>query len=215
MHESGSTSEHLTVVDHPLVAHKISNLRRTDTDSASFRALCSEVTLLTAYEALRHLPTAEVEVETPLTTMQAPMLTGPAPALVGILRAGLVMVEAILTLVPQANVGHVGLQRDHDTHEPTEYYCKLPDALAERQVLLVDPMLATGGSAVHAIDVLLRAGATKVDLLSIIGCPEGVAAVHAQHPKTHITLAALDDGLNDDAYIVPGLGDAGDRIYGT
>ncbi len=208
-------SRTLNVVDHPLVAHKITMLRNADTEPGAFRSLCQEVTLLTAYEALRHLPTRSVEVTTPVTTTQSPLLDGPPPAIVGILRAGLVMVEAILTLIPHGRVGHLGLYRDPDTHEPVEYYCKLPDDLASREVLLVDPMLATGGSAVHALDVLNAAGAARVDLLSIIGCPEGVAAVHDRYPDTVITLAALDDRLNENAYIVPGLGDAGDRIYGT
>jgi uracil phosphoribosyltransferase len=208
-------SRKLTVVDHPLVAHKITKLRNKETDSSAFRSLCQEVTLLTAYEALRDLKTEPVEVETPITTTRSPLLAGPEPAIVGILRAGLVMVEAILTLIPHGRVGHLGLYRDPETHEPVEYYKKLPDRIAEREVLLVDPMLATGGSAIHALDVLAEAGATKVDLLSIIGCPEGVAAVHDRHPNTDITLAALDERLNEHAYIVPGLGDAGDRIYGT
>ena len=211
----GMAANDLTVVDHPLVAHKITMLRDRDTDSASFRTLCSEVTLLTAYEALRHLPTEPVEVTTPITTTLSPRLSGRAPAIVGILRAGLVMVEAILTLVPHGRVGHLGLYRDPESHQPVEYYKKLPDHIDEREVLLVDPMLATGGSAVHALDVLADAGATDVHLLSIIGCPEGVAAVHERYPGTRITVAALDERLNDHAYIVPGLGDAGDRIYGT
>ena len=211
----GAMTRKLTVVDHPLVAHKITKLRNKETDSSAFRALCQEVTLLTAYEALRHLRTEPVEVETPITTTHSPMLAGPEPAIVGILRAGLVMVEAILTLIPHGRVGHLGLYRDPETHAPVEYYKKLPDQIADREVLLVDPMLATGGSAVHALDVLTEAGATNVDLLSIIGCPEGVAAVHDRYPDTVITLAAMDERLNDHAYIVPGLGDAGDRIYGT
>jgi uracil phosphoribosyltransferase len=205
----------LTVVDHPLVAHKITMLRNEQTDSAAFRSLCGEITLLTAYEALRHLPTEPVSVKTPITTTESPMLAGPAPAIVGILRAGLVMVEAILTLIPHGRVGHLGLYRDPDTHAPVEYYKKLPENIEQREVLLVDPMLATGGSAIHALDVLADAGATDVHLLSIIGCPEGVAAVHERYPNTAITVAALDERLNEHAYIVPGLGDAGDRIYGT
>lgn len=205
----------LTVVDHPLVAHKITMLRNETTDSAQFRSLCQEVTLLTAYEALRHLTTEEVSVKTPVTMTRAPILAGPAPAIVGILRAGLVMVEAILTLLPHGRVGHLGLFRDPETHKPVEYYKKLPADIEGREILLVDPMLATGGSAVHALDVLSEAGCTNIHLLSIIGCPEGVEAVHKAHPTTQITLAALDEKLNDDAYIVPGLGDAGDRIYGT
>ena len=208
-------SERLTVVDHPLVSHKITMLRNINTSSDSFRSLCTEITLLTAYEALRHLPVESVTVETPITTTQSPMLAGPAPAVVGILRAGLVMVEAILTLIPHARVGHLGLFRDPDTHKPVEYYRKLPPDIAEREVLLVDPMLATGGSAVHALNILRDLGCRPAKLLSIIGCPEGVAAVHGEHPDVAITLAALDERLNDHAYIVPGLGDAGDRIYGT
>ncbi len=205
----------LTVIQHPLVSHKIARLRSTDTDPREFRALCQEVTLLTAYEGLRDLPTAPVEVTTPITTTIAQTLAGPAPAVVGILRAGLVMVDAILTLVPQALVGHVGMYRDPATHEPVEYYSKLPPDISEREVILVDPMLATGGSAVAALDKLTSVGCTKIRLLSIIACPEGVAAVHDRHPEVHITVAALDERLNDHAYIVPGLGDAGDRIYGT
>jgi uracil phosphoribosyltransferase len=205
----------LTVVDHPLVHHKVTMLRDVATGSDSFRSLCKEITLLTAYEALRHLPVESVSVETPITSTQAPMLAGPAPAVVGILRAGQVMVEAILTLIPQARVGHLGLYRDPDTHEPVEYYRKLPVDITEREVLVVDPMLATGGSVVRAFDVLAEAGCRPSRLLSIIGCPEGVEAVHRTHPGVSITLAALDDRLDERAYIVPGLGDAGDRIYGT
>lgn len=207
--------DNLTVVDHPLVAHKITMLRDQSTNSASFRSLCQEVTLLTAYEALRNLPTEPVSVQTPVAETQSPMLTGLAPAVVGILRAGLVMVEAILTLIPHGRVGHLGLFRDPETHQPVEYYRKLPDQIDQREVILVDPMLATGGSAVHALDILTQAGCSNIKMLSIIGCPEGVAAVHDRHPDVHITLAALDDRLNEKAYIVPGLGDAGDRIYGT
>ena len=205
----------LTVVDHPLVHHKVTMLRDVNTGSHAFRALCQEITLLTAYEALRHLPVEPVTVETPITTAQAPMLAGPAPAVVGILRAGQIMVEAILTLIPQARVGHLGLYRDPESHEPVEYYRKLPPDIADREVLVVDPMLATGGSVIRAFDVLAEEGCHPSRLLSIIGCPEGGEAVHAAHPEVAITLAALDERLNEKAYIVPGLGDAGDRIYGT
>jgi uracil phosphoribosyltransferase len=208
-------TKNLNVVDHPLVAHKITMLRDEATESSAFRSLCGEITLLTAYEALRHLPTKPVTVKTPITTTESPMLDGPAPAIVGILRAGLVMVEAILTLIPHGRVGHLGLFRDPDTHAPVEYYRKLPENIERREVLLVDPMLATGGSAIHALDLLAEAGAVNAGLLCIIGCPEGVAAVHERHPNTVITLAAMDERLNEHAYIVPGLGDAGDRIYGT
>ncbi len=205
----------LTVVDHPLVSHKITLLRDVRTEPGAFRALCREITFLIAYEALRDLPTKTVEVETPITTTEAISLRGPAPAIVGILRAGLIMVDAILELVPHGRVGHLGMYRDPETHLPVEYYGKLPTRIDEREVILVDPMLATGGSAVAAIDKLKTDGAKKIRLLSIIGCPEGVAAVHASHPDLPITLAALDERLNENAYIVPGLGDAGDRIYGT
>lgn len=205
----------LQVIDHPLVSDKISRLRAIDTDPAAFRALCQEITVLTAYEALRDLPTEASKVETPLTQADTTVLSGPEPAVVGILRAGLIMVEAILSLVPEARVGHIGLFRDPDTHQPVEYYRKLPPDIENREVILVDPMLATGGSAVAAISQLKEAGAGRLRLISIIGCPEGVAAVHATHPDVAITLAALDQRLDENAYIVPGLGDAGDRIYGT
>lgn len=205
----------VTVLDHPLVSHKMSLLRQVSTEPQMFRALCNEITLLTAYEALRDLPTEPITIETPITTTTAHQLTKPAPVVVGILRAGLIMVEAILTLVPHAAVGHLGMFRDPATHLPVEYYNKLPPDVAQREVILVDPMLATGGSAVAALDALVAAGCTKIRLISIIGCPEGVAAVHAVHPAVPITLSALDERLNEHAYIVPGLGDAGDRIYGT
>lgn len=209
------SSSPLTVVDHPLVAHKITLLRDVATEPGAFRSLCKEITLLIAYEALRDLPTKTVEVQTPIVKTEATALQGPAPAIVGILRAGLIMADAILELVPHGRVGHLGMYRDPDTHEPVQYYGKLPTRIDEREVILVDPMLATGGSAVAAIDQLKKDGATKIRLLSIIGCPEGVAMVHGAHPDLPITLAALDERLNENAYIVPGLGDAGDRIYGT
>lgn len=209
------TMARLTVIDHPLVADKIARLRDVATDPAQFRTLCQEVTVLTAYEALSDLPTETATVQTPITTTEANILSGPEPVVVGILRAGLIMVEAILSLVPEARVGHIGLFRDPDTHQPVEYYRKLPPDTADREIILVDPMLATGGSAVAAIDQLKSVGGTKLRLVSIIACPEGVAAVHAAHPDVPITVAALDERLNDQAYIVPGLGDAGDRIYGT
>ncbi len=205
----------INVVEHPLVAHKITLLRSVDTGSAEFRALCGEVTLLIAYEALRDLPTSTTSVTTPITDTESLELAGIAPAVVGILRAGLVMVDALLTLLPQARVGHLGMYRDPETHQPVPYYNKLPTSIDKREVIVVDPMLATGGSAVAALDSLVEAGCTKLRLLSIIGCPEGITAVQQAHPTVPITLAALDDHLNDRAYIVPGLGDAGDRIYGT
>ena len=205
----------LNVVRHPLVQHKVALLRDVGTHSGEFRRLCHEITLLAAYEALADLRLRPVTVTTPLTTTTGQHLAGPAPAIVGVLRAGLVMVDAVLALMPQAPVGHLGMYRDHDTHEPVDYYAKLPDRLDERAVVVVDPMLATGGSAVHALDVVKAAGCVDLRLLCIIGCPEGIAAVHDAHPDVAITLAALDEYLDDDAYIVPGLGDAGDRIFGT
>ncbi len=203
------------IVDHPVVADKVTRLRDASTEPREFRALCAEITMLIAYEALRDLPTATVEVTTPITTTEAQVLAGLRPAIVGILRAGLVMVDALLELLPDADVGHIGLYRDPETHRPVDYYCKLPSQLPARTVLLVDPMLATGGSAVAALDRLRSAGARDLRLVSLVGCPEGLAAVHTAHPDVTVTLAALDESLNDRAYIVPGLGDAGDRIFGT
>lgn len=205
----------LTVVNHPLVDHKITLLRDESTSSPEFRALCQEITLLTAYEALRDLPTETRPVTTPVTATEGQQLAGNTPVVVGILRAGLIMVDAMLTLLPRARVGHIGLFRDPNTHLPVDYYNKMPDDVADRPVILVDPMLATGGSAAAAIDHVKATGASDIMLISIIGCPEGVAVVHDAHPDVPITLAALDERLNENAYIVPGLGDAGDRIYGT
>lgn len=210
-----SDPEQLTVVDHPLVAHKLSILRDESTGSGEFRRLCREITLLTAFGALADLELETVEVQTPITSTTAGRLRAPAPAVVGILRAGLVMVDAVLELLPQSPVGHLGMFRDPQTHEAVEYYAKLPDRLDERETVLVDPMLATGGSAVNAISKLKSAGARSIRMLCIVAAPEGVAAVVDAHPDVAITAASLDDRLNERAYIVPGLGDAGDRIYGT
>lgn len=205
----------INVVDHPLVRHKLRLLRDVTTPSDEFRRLCREITLLAAYEALSDLPVEATTVTTPLAVAEAHRLVEPEPAVVGVLRAGLVMVDAVLDLLPEAAVGHLGMYRDPDTHRPVDYYAKLPDRMGERAAVVVDPMLATGGSAVHALDRVAEAGCRDVRLLCIIGCPEGVAAVHAAHPDVPITLAALDERLDDHAYIVPGLGDAGDRIFGT
>lgn len=210
-----SDPEQLTVVDHPLVAHKLSILRDESTGSGEFRRLCREITLLTAFGALADLELETVEVQTPITSTTAGRLRSPAPAVVGILRAGLVMVDAVLELLPQSPVGHLGMFRDPQTHEAVDYYAKLPDRLDERETVLVDPMLATGGSAVNAISKLKSAGARSIRMLCIVAAPEGVAAVVDAHPDVAITAASLDDRLNERAYIVPGLGDAGDRIYGT
>ena len=204
-----------TVLDHPLVTHKLALIRDVNTPSGIFRRTCGEVTLLLAYEALRDLATQPVAVQTPLEETQTQILVEPRPCVVGILRAGLVMVEAILTLLPDSPVGHLGMARDHDTHEPVPYYAKLPSDIKDREVILVDPMLATGGSAIAALDALVAEGCNDIRLLSIVGCDVGVNAVLAEHPNVKITLAAKDPELDTNAYIRPGLGDAGDRLFGT
>jgi len=205
----------LTVVDHPLVQHKLAIIRDKRTGNKEFRELMEEVTMLMAYEAMRDLELAPVTIETPLTSMTAHMLSGKKLAVVAILRAGLIMVDGILKLVPAAKVGHIGLYRNPETLQPVEYYCKLPSDIAERRVFLADPMLATAGSAVHAISVLKSKGAQQIRLMSIIAAPEGIKRVQNAHPDVEMVVAAVDSHLNDHGYIVPGLGDAGDRIYGT
>jgi uracil phosphoribosyltransferase len=207
--------ERVRVIDHPLVQHKLSILRDRDTGVRDFRALCTEISMLMAFEAMRDLPLADDIIETPVAPAKVKRLTGKKLALVGILRAGLVMVDGLLTLVPSARVGHIGLYRDHETLKPVEYYKKLPADIAERDVFLLDPMLATGGSAAAAVGILEEMGARSVRLLCILGAPEGIAAVHRDYPDVEIILAARDERLNEKGYIVPGLGDAGDRIYGT
>ena len=203
------------VLDHPLIQHKLAIPRNKNTAVKEFRELVSEISGLMCYEATRNLPTMEVEVETPIITTKCRMLSGKKMAIVPILRAGLGMVDSIVDLIPSAKIGHIGLYRDPETHKPVEYYCKLPDDIANRQVYVVDPMLATGGSAVAAIDFLKQHGCKNIIMMNVIGCPEGVKAVQEAHPDVEIYLAALDEKLNDHAYIVPGLGDAGDRIFGT
>ena len=205
----------LHVFDHPLIAHKLAILRNKKTSVKEFRELVSEIAGLMCYEATRNLPTREVEVQTPLATAKCRMLAGKKLAIVPILRAGLGMVEAMVDLIPSAKIGHIGLYRDPETHLPVEYYCKLPDDIGNRHVFVVDPMLATGGSAVAAIDFLKQHGCKTISMLNIIGCPEGVEAVQKAHPDVNIYLAAQDECLNEHKYIVPGLGDAGDRIFGT
>lgn len=205
----------VVVIDHPLVQDKLARLRDHTTPSPEFRRLVHELSLLCGYEALRDLPTEPTTVLTPLQECEARVLGEPKPAIVGVLRAGLAMVEAVMQLVPEAMVGHIGLYRDHETLQPVEYLVKLPTEIAKREVLVVDPMLATGGSVVHALDILKRNGVKRMRLLSIFGAPEGVAKVHEHHPDVPIFLAALDEGLNDRGYILPGVGDAGDRLYGT
>ena len=203
------------VLDHPLIQHKLAILRSKDTPVKEFRELVGEIAGLMCYEATRNLPTREVEVETPVATAKCRMLAGKKLAIVPVLRAGLGMVDKMVDLIPSAKIGHIGLYRDPETHKPVEYYCKLPEDIANRQVYVVDPMLATGGSAVAAIDFLKERGCKNIIMMNIIGAPEGVAAVQKAHPDVDIYLAALDEKLNDHAYIVPGLGDAGDRIFGT
>ena len=205
----------LHVFDHPLIAHKLAILRNKKTSVKEFRELVSEIAGLMCYEATRNLPTREVEVQTPLATAKCRMLAGKKLAIVPILRAGLGMVEAMVDLIPSAKIGHIGLYRDPETHLPVEYYCKLPDDIGNRHVFVVDPMLATGGSAVAAIDFLKQHGCKTISMLNIIGCPEGVEAVQKAHPDVNIYLAAQDECLNEHKYIIPGLGDAGDRIFGT
>jgi uracil phosphoribosyltransferase len=205
----------LVVVDHPMIQHKLSILRDKNTGSREFRALVKEIGMLMAYEITRDLPLMEVEIETPVQVTTAKVLAGKKLAVIPILRAGLGMVEGILELIPAAKVGHVGLYRDPETLKPVEYFCKLPQDVEEREFFVVDPMLATGGSAVAAIQLLKDRGAKHIRLVCLVGCPEGVKAVQEAHPDVDVYLAALDEKLNDHGYIVPGLGDAGDRIFGT
>ena len=203
------------VLDHPLIQHKLAVLRNKNTSVKEFRELVNEISGLMCYEATRNLPTVEVEVETPVAVAKCRMLAGKKLAIVPILRAGLGMVDAMVDLIPSAKIGHIGLYRDPETHEPVEYYCKLPEDIENRVVFVVDPMLATGGSAVAAIDFLKKRGAKDIIMMNVIGCPEGIKRVQDAHPDVEMYLAACDERLNDHAYIIPGLGDAGDRIFGT
>ena len=207
--------ENVFIMDHPLIQHKISMLRNKNTGTNEFRKLIEEIAVLMGYEALRDLPLEEVEVETPIETCMTPMISGKKLAVVPVLRAGLGMVNGILALVPSARVGHIGLYRDPKTHEPHEYYCKLPDPIDQRQIVVVDPMLATGGSAIAAVDFIKKHGGQKIKFMSIIAAPEGVDALMKAHPDIQLYVGCLDRGLNENAYICPGLGDAGDRIFGT
>ena len=203
------------VMDHPLVHHKLAVLRNKETPVKEFRELISEIAGLMCYEATRNLPTMDVEVETPVAVAKCKMLAGKKLAIVPILRAGLGMVDALVDLIPSAKIGHIGLYRDPVTHEPVEYYCKLPEDVGNRVTFVVDPMLATGGSAVAAIDFLKKHGCKNIIMMNIIGCPEGIKTVTEAHPDVELYLAACDEKLNEHAYIIPGLGDAGDRIFGT
>ena len=203
------------IMDHPLIHHKLAVLRNKETPVKEFRELVNEISGLMCYEATRNLPTMDVEVQTPVAVAKCKMLAGKKLAIVPILRAGLGMVDALVDLIPSAKIGHIGLYRDPVTHEPVEYYCKLPEDIGNRVTFVVDPMLATGGSAVAAIDFLKKHGCRNIIMMNIIGCPEGIKTVQEAHPDVEMYLAACDERLNEHAYIVPGLGDAGDRIFGT
>ena len=203
------------IMDHPLIHHKLAVMRSGDTPVKEFRELVNEISGLMCYEATRNLPLQEVEVQTPIAVAKCKMLAGKKLAIVPILRAGLGMVDALVDLIPSAKIGHIGLYRDPVTHEPVEYYCKLPEDIENRVTFVVDPMLATGGSAVAAIDFLKKHGCKQIIMMNIIGCPEGIKRVTEAHPDVELYLAACDEKLNDHAYIVPGLGDCGDRIFGT
>ena len=203
------------VFDHPLIQHKTAIIRQTETSTRDFRQLVKEISMLMAYEATRELPLEAVEIETPICKTTVNMLKGEDIAIVPILRAGLGMVDGMLELVPNAKVGHVGLYRDPETHEPVEYYCKLPADIEKRQIFVVDPMLATGGSAVAAIDFVKQRGGKNITFMCLIAAPEGIEVLQKEHPDVDIFIAAKDEKLNEHAYIVPGLGDAGDRIFGT
>ena len=205
----------LHIINHPLIQHKLTQMRQTDTGSKDFRELLEEISLLMAYEVTRDLPTEDIEIETPIAKTIGKRIAGKKLAVVPILRAGLGMMDGIRKLVPVARVGFIGLYRDPATHEPVEYYCKLPEDVDKREVIVVDPMLATGGSARDAITMLKKRGCTHVRLMCLVGVPEGVEVVQNAHPDVDIYLAALDEKLNENKYIVPGLGDAGDRIFGT
>lgn len=205
----------LHIVNHPMIQHKLSIMRQKETGSKDFRELLKEISLLMGYELTRDLPLTDCEIDTPLCKMTANKVSGRKLAVVPILRAGLGMVDGLLTLVPVAKVGHIGLYRDEKTHTPVVYYCKLPEDISQRMVIVTDPMLATGGSSCDALTMLKERGCTNIRLMCLVAAPEGVAKVQKEHPDVDIYVAAVDDHLNENAYIVPGLGDAGDRIFGT
>lgn len=208
-------SDNVIILDHPLLKHKISRLRDETTGTNEFRSLVEEIAMLMGYEALRDLPTEEVEIKTPIETCKSPVISGRKLAVVPILRAGLGMVSGILAHVPSAKVGHIGMYRDEETHEPHEYYCKLPDPIEERTIVVVDPMLATGGSAVDAVNLIKQKGGKNIKFMAIIAAPEGIKKFTEAHPDVQLYVAQQDRCLNENAYICPGLGDAGDRIFGT
>ncbi len=203
------------VIDHPLVQHKLTLMRQTDCSTKDFRQLLEEISMLMAYEVTRKLPLKEIDIETPVAKCKSRIIAGKKLGIVPILRAGLGMVDGVMNIVPSAKVGHVGLYRDPETHKPVEYYCKLPNDVAERELIVLDPMLATGGSAIAAIDFIKQRGCGNITMMCLVGCPEGVAALQAAHPDVDLYIAAIDERLNENKYIVPGLGDAGDRLFGT
>lgn len=213
--DSVDNMENVYIFDHPLIQHKVSLMRMKETSVKDFRQLAKEVALLMGFEATRDLPLKQVEIETPICKTTVNMLDGEDIAIVPILRAGLGFVDGMLELVPNAKVGHIGLYRDPESHDPVEYYCKLPKDIEKRRIFVLDPMLATGGSSVAAIDFIKRRGGRDITFMCLIAAPEGIKLLHEAHPDVKIFIAAKDDHLNENAYIVPGLGDAGDRLYGT
>ena len=207
--------ENVHILDHPLIRHKVAIIRDKNTSTKQFREVISEIATLMAYEAFKEVPTQQITVETPLETVEQTVVKENSIAIVPILRAGLGMVDGILSLFPAAKVGHIGMYRHEETLEPQEYYCKLPQGIEDKVVMLVDPMLATGGSAIDAITLLKKRGCKHIKFLAIIGAPEGVEKIHAAHPDVEVYVSTLDRQLNENGYILPGLGDAGDRIFGT
>lgn len=207
--------ENITICDHPLIKHKLTMIRDKNTGTNEFRAIVEEISMLIGYEALRDLELEEIEIETPLEKAMCPVIAGKKPAIVPILRAGLGMVGGLLRLMPAAKVGHIGMYRDEETFEPHEYFCKLPSPIEQRRIYLVDPMLATGGSAVDAVKLIKDRGGKDISFLCVIAAPEGIERLHTAHPDVKIFVGSLDRELNEKAYICPGLGDAGDRIFGT
>ena len=205
----------LHVLDHPLIQHKLTLMRQKDCGTKDFRQLLDEIATLMVYEVTRNLPTEEIEIETPICKCKSKVIAGKKLGIVPILRAGLGMVDGFVNLIPACRVGHIGLYRDPETHQPVEYYCKLPPDIQERELIVVDPMLATGGSSIAAIQFIKNRGCKNIKLVCLVGCPEGIKAIQEAHPDVDVYIAAIDEKLNENKYIVPGLGDAGDRLFGT